>query len=215
MLLTAACIIVAYLLGAVPFGLLIARLFGVPDIRAVGSGNIGATNVTRVLGFRAAIWVYLLDIGKGAAAVLLASQVAEPAFQRQAFLVVVGLMAILGHVFPVYLGFKGGKGVSTAFGALIVMMTIETGIAAAVFLIVAFATRFVSLASILAAVTLPVVVIVEHTALDRPVAGVYWGLAIAIGLLVPLTHHQNIRRLIAGTENRFSLTSRSGGGRHA
>jgi glycerol-3-phosphate acyltransferase PlsY len=212
MILTVACILVAYLIGAIPFGLLIARVFGVRDIRQAGSGNIGATNVVRVLGFKAAVWVYLLDIGKGVAAVLLARLVPDPAYSRDLFLVVVALAAILGHIFPLYLRFKGGKGVSTAFGCLIVLMPIPALLAAAAFFIIAFTTRFISLASMIGAIVLPVVVIVRQEVFGHPVSPVYWGLALAVGVLVPITHRQNIKRLVHGTESRFSLSSRSGGG---
>lgn len=206
---TIVCILAAYLIGAVPFGLLIARLYGVPDIRAHGSGNIGATNVARVAGFKAAVWVYLFDMAKGAAAVLLAKQVTDPLFARDLFLVVVVLAAIVGHMFPVYLSFKGGKGVNTAFGAIIMLLPIETAIAGLVFLAVVFPTRYVSLASILASIALPLTVIVEDIVLGSRVPPAYWGLSIAVGVLVPAAHHQNIRRLLAGTESRFSFSKDS------
>ena len=116
MLTALTAILIAYLVGAIPFGLVVARIFGVRDIRQVGSGNIGATNVLRTLGMRAAVWVFLLDIGKGAVPVLLAGSVSQSAIRPDLFLVLVGLAAVLGHVLPVYLGFRGGKGVATAFG---------------------------------------------------------------------------------------------------
>jgi len=211
---TFVCIMAAYLIGAVPFGLLVARLYGVPDIRAHGSGNIGATNVARVAGFRAAVWVYLFDMAKGAAAVLLARQVTEPLFARDLFMVVVVLAAILGHMFPVYLRFRGGKGVNTAFGGMIVLMPLETALAALVFLLVIFPTRYVSLASILAAIALPLTVIIEDLLLGSRVPPAYWGLSLAVGVLVPAAHHQNIRRLLAGTESRFSLSKSTGSESH-
>jgi len=208
-MMTVAGILVAYLIGAVPFGLLIARLCGVRDIRAHGSGNIGATNVARVVGFRAAVWVYLLDMAKGAAAVLLAMKVGEPLFARDLFLVVVVLAVILGHVFPVYLGFKGGKGVNTAFGGIIMLMPLETIVAALVFVAVVVPSRYVSLASIMAAIALPVTVIIEDLFFAVRVPPAYWGLSLAVGVLVPAAHHQNIRRLLAGTESRFSFSRKT------
>ncbi len=210
MVTTLTAILVAYLIGAVPFGLLVARAFGVGDIRSVGSGNIGATNVLRTLGMKAAIWVYFLDIGKGAAAVLLARELDQTWLRPDLFLVLVGLAAILGHVFPVYLKFKGGKGVATSAGVLAVLMPIETLLAVVVFFIVILASRYVSMASMAAALTLPVAITVERSLLDQDVSRVYWLLAIAIGLFVPLTHFRNIRRLLSGTENRFSLSRRKG-----
>lgn len=210
-MMTIACILAAYLIGAVPFGLLIARLYGVGDIRAHGSGNIGATNVARVAGFKAAVWVYLLDMAKGAAAVLLAMQVSEPLFARDLFLVAVVLAAILGHMFPVYLRFKGGKGVNTAFGGIIMLMPLETIVAGLVFIAVVVPSRYVSLASIVAALALPVTVIVEDLFFATRVPPAYWGLSLAVGVLVPAAHHQNIKRLLAGTESRFSFSRKSQG----
>jgi glycerol-3-phosphate acyltransferase PlsY len=109
-----AVILLAYLLGGIPFGLFIARAYGIKDIRNHGSGNIGATNVLRAAGPKAAIWVYILDIGKGIVAVLIARIVDQAFLPRDTFLVITALAAVFGHVFPVYLAFKGGKGVNTA-----------------------------------------------------------------------------------------------------
>lgn len=206
MVIALTAILVAYLIGAIPFGLLIARLFGVGDIRQIGSGNIGATNVLRVLGMKAAIWVYLLDIGKGAAAVFLAGLVPQEAVQVHLFAVLIGAAVILGHVFPAYLKFRGGKGVATASGVLVVILPVETLIAAGVFLTVVFLSRYVSLASIAAALTLPVAVTVEQSLMSREIPQAYWLLTVVIGILVLVTHYRNIRRLLAGTENRFGLT---------
>jgi glycerol-3-phosphate acyltransferase PlsY len=210
MVIALTAIVAAYLLGAIPFGLLVARGFGVRDIRESGSGNIGATNVQRTLGMKAAMWVYLLDIGKGALAVAAATLVAQTAMPRELFLVLIGLAAIIGHVFPVYLGFRGGKGVATTFGVLLVLLPRETVIAAFVFLLMVFLTRYVSVASIAAALSFPGVVTVRQMFLDHDVSRYYWLLTVVIGILVPLTHHQNIRRLLAGTESRVTLR-RSGG----
>jgi glycerol-3-phosphate acyltransferase PlsY len=210
MVIALTAIVAAYLLGAIPFGLLVARGFGVRDIRESGSGNIGATNVQRTLGMKAAMWVYLLDIGKGALAVAAATLVAQTAMPRELFLVLIGLAAIIGQVFPVYLGFRGGKGVATTFGVLLVLLPRETVIAAFVFLLMVFLTRYVSVASIAAALSFPGVVTVRQMFLDHDVSRYYWLLTVVIGILVPLTHHQNIRRLLAGTESRVTLR-RSGG----
>ena len=205
MVIAPAAILAAYLIGAVPFGLLIARCFGIRDIRQVGSGNIGATNVQRALGMKAAIWVYLLDIGKGALAVGAAKLLNQTAMSTDLFLVMVGLAAIVGHVFPVYLGFRGGKGVATAFGVLLVILPLETIIAGAVFLLAVLLTRYVSVASISAALTFPVAVTVQQAFFDQEVSRVNWLLTVVIGVLVPVTHRQNIRRLMDGTENRITL----------
>lgn len=206
MTITLTAILAAYLIGAIPFGLLVARMYGVADIRQVGSKNIGATNVLRVLGMKAAVWVYLFDIGKGAGVVWVASRLGQESLQAELFLVLVGLAAIVGHVYPVYLGFRGGKGVATMFGVLLILLPVETLIAAAVFAVVVLVTRYVSVASIAAGLTFPVAVTTEQALLNLSVSRVYWLLTVFIGVFVPLTHHRNIRRLLAGSENRFSFS---------
>ena len=119
-----------------------------------------------------------------------------------------GLAVILGHIFPVYLRFRGGKGVATAAGVLMVLMPVETMIAAALFLGVVLATRYVSVASMVAALSLPLTVVVERSLYDQEVPLVYWLLTVLIGIFVPVTHVRNIRRLAAGTESRFSFSRR-------
>jgi len=210
MVLALTAILAAYLIGSIPFGLLVARIFGVRDIRQAGSGNIGATNVHRVLGLRAAIWVYLLDIGKGAGVVLVASALNQSAMPRDVFLVLVGLTVIVGHIFPVYLGFHGGKGVAAMFGALVVILPRETLVAGVVFLIIVLLTRYVSVGSVAAALSFPASVTVEQSMLDQDISRVYWLLTVVIGILVPVTHRRNIQRLLAGTENRITFRSRGG-----
>lgn len=201
-------ILVAYFIGAIPFGLLVARLFGVQDIRQVGSGNIGATNVLRTLGMRAAIWVYLLDSGKGALAVFIARSLIAESPTTELYWVLAGMAAIVGHVYPVYLHFKGGKGVATMFGVLVVLLPVETVLAALVFVLVLVLSRYVSLASMMAAISFPAVVTVEQALLGMSVSRVYWVLTLLIGCLVPLTHRQNIGRLISGTESRVKFKRR-------
>lgn len=211
MVIILTALLVAYLIGAIPFGLLIGRLFGNADIRKSGSGNIGATNVQRVLGFKAAIWVYLLDIGKGALVVVLAGFVLPTVMAHDTFAVAVGVAAIMGHIFPVYLGFKGGKGVATAAGVLLVLLPIETGIAVGLFLIVLFLFKYVSVASMVAALSFPASVTIEQSLLGQDISRTYWLLTVAIGLMVPVTHYKNIQRLWAGNENRLE-TGRTKGG---
>ncbi|MBU0985563.1 MAG: glycerol-3-phosphate 1-O-acyltransferase PlsY [candidate division Zixibacteria bacterium] len=211
-LVVAAALVVAYLLGAIPGGYIIARHHGIPDLRKVGSGNVGATNVVRLLGFRAGIWVYVLDIAKGVLAEVIGLFVVQDIMGRELFLLLVALAAILGHVFPIYIGFRGGKGVNTALGTMLVLLPLETLCCVAVFLVVAFATRYISLGSILGALTLPTVLLVERYAFGWDVSDVYLIMTITIGLLVPLTHYKNVGRLLAGTESRFSLKGSGGKG---
>lgn len=201
-------ILVAFLLGGIPFGLLIARMKGIRDIRQHGSGNIGATNVWRVLGPKAAFWVYMFDISKGALAVGLARLVDQTVIPRETLLVLVAVAAVLGHVFSPYLGFKGGKGVNTGLGVMIMLLPLEVLVSFVIFVIVVAASRFISLGSIVAAVALCVLILVERELLIRDVAPIYLFLAIALALVVVITHRRNIERIFAGTENRFSLSTK-------
>jgi acyl phosphate:glycerol-3-phosphate acyltransferase len=202
-------ILVAYLIGAIPFALIVARACGIPDIRKVGSGNVGATNVQRMLGWKASLWVFAADVGKGMAAVLLARQAHQTLIAADVLLALAALAAILGHIFPVYLRFHGGKGVLTALGSFCVLMPVPALISFAVFLLVTIAFRYISLGSICGATTCPLVLAVQQYAFHDPVSAVRWGLAILIAILVPITHRSNIRRLMQGSENRFSLRATS------
>jgi glycerol-3-phosphate acyltransferase PlsY len=202
-------ILVAYLIGAIPFALIVARAYGIPDIRKVGSGNVGATNVQRVLGWKASLWVFAADLGKGIAAVLLARQFNQTLVPSDLFLTLAALAAIIGHVFPVYLRFKGGKGVLTTLGSLCVLMPIPALVCLVVFLIVTIAFRYISLGSICGAIACPLTLAVQQFGFHDSVSAVRWGLAILIAILVPITHRSNIRRLMQGTENRFSFGSKS------
>lgn len=185
----------AYLLGSVPFGMVMAWLFGLGDLRQVGSGNIGATNVLRTGNKLAAALTLIGDAGKGGAAVLIARMlVGEDAAQ------VAGLAAFFGHLFPVFLVFRGGKGVATFLGVLIALAW-PVGLACcAVWLAVAAAFRYSSLAALGAALSAPL----WGLALGRPDIV---GLAIALAALVVVTHRTNIRRLGAGTEPKIGKRS--------
>jgi len=198
---------IAYLLGSIPFGYLLVRIFRNEDIRASGSGNIGATNVARSgakgLGFA----TLLLDLGKGVVAVIAAFLLAKHfGFDRlHAFDLAMGaaIAAVLGHVFPIWLRFRGGKGVATALGVFLVLSPILALCILAIFIVVMALTRYVSLASILASASVPLLAL--HFAHSMsPI--VLFGFLL-IPLLVIAKHHANIRRLLAGTENRFSLRS--------
>jgi glycerol-3-phosphate acyltransferase PlsY len=204
---------IAYLFGTTPVGLIVARAYGVRDLRSRGSGNIGATNVWRVVGARAALWVYIFDIAKGAAAVALAFLLTGSTLSLEVTQVLLAIAAILGNLFPFYLGFKGGKGVNVTLGAFLVMMTWETLICLAVFVAVVAATRYISLGSILAALALTPVLLLESLALDQTVPAVHFGLAALVAILLLVSHRQNIVRLVQGTESRFDFASKTGRGR--
>jgi len=208
-------IVVAYLLGSIPFGLIVARLFGVSDIREHGSGNIGATNVSRLLGFKAAVWVYLGDIGKGLLAVMIARFVVgrfgSPLTSPELFLAITALAAVLGHMFSIFCGFKGGKGVNTALGGLLALIPYEALMAFAVFLIVVLLSRFISLGSLVAGIALFAIVAIEYLVLKTGVSSVYFWLSAVLALLIVIAHRSNIARLIKGTENRLNLRSKKEG----
>ncbi len=208
-------IIAAYLMGAIPFALLIGRFAGVKDVRQVGSGNLGATNVWRAAGPGAGVAVLLADTAKGVAAVLAARHILAEAttlpVSIDVVLVLVGLAAVLGHIFPVYLRFKGGKGAATGLGVMVMLLPLPTAVALAVFLVVAALWRFVSLASMAGALALLAAVVVKKYLLVHSVADIYFIMTMALALLILVTHRQNIARLLGGTENRFSFSSRSGG----
>jgi len=206
-------IFIAYLIGGIPFGLLIPRLVGVADIRRQGSGNIGATNVWRVLGFKAAIWVYLGDIAKGFVAVMIAryflTQYPSDGLTGDTLLVLCALAAVIGHVFPVYLRFRGGKGVNTALGGVIALLPLEAVISFIVFAVVVAISRYVSLGSMLGALALLVTIVIEKYVMDKPLAVIYVIMAAVVVVLIILTHRQNIVRLLTGTENKFTRSVKS------
>jgi glycerol-3-phosphate acyltransferase PlsY len=192
----------SFLLGSIPFGFLIARARGV-DIRTVGSGNIGATNVNRALGSRAGIAVFLLDVLKGTGPSLAARYLIPStpwAVPPEVIWFGVGMCALLGHMFSPWLGFKGGKGIATTLGVLLATAPAVAIIGFVIFLIVALPTRYISLASIIAAATLPISGwFVPGEA--RELVPVYAALA----AFVIYKHRPNIARLRDGTESRFSF----------
>lgn len=189
-------VILAYTLGSIPFGVILARLFHLPDPRYIGSGNIGATNMLRTGRKGVAALTLLLDMGKGAAAVWVCSQLYEVTHAGLAFAV---LMAAVGHMYSAWLLLKGGKGVATILGATLAISWPVGMAAMIVWLLVCLTTRYVSLASILAFVTIP---LVAWLRLDGSTAFI---LALACGIGI-WRHHANIRRLRHGLEPRLSFS---------
>jgi len=186
-----AIVALGYLAGSIPFAVLLARRRGV-DLRLAGSGNVGAANVLRTSGVSSAVLALILDAAKGSAAVLLAQRFSvEPATP-----VAGGLAAVIGHIYPVWLGFRGGKGVATAGGVFVVLTPSAVAVAGAVFALAIWVTRYVSVGSMAAAVTLAV----ATAAIDVP-AAMTMGTVLA-ALIIIHRHRGNLARLIAGTERR-------------
>lgn len=186
----------AYFLGSIPFGYILVKLFRKQDIRATGSGNIGATNVARSGAKGLAIATLLLDLGKAFVAVKIAQHIAPTNYDLA---VAAAVAALLGHCFPVWLGFRGGKGVASALGVFLALTPISALALLVIFLIIFVLTRYVSLASIIAAAAFPIFGF-HFVPFRTPIviAGFFF-----IPLLIIVKHHQNIRRLLSGNENRF------------
>jgi glycerol-3-phosphate acyltransferase PlsY len=198
-------ILSGYVFGSIPFGLLIGRLFGIRDIRKVGSGNIGATNVWRAAGPAAGILVLVFDIAKGASAVMLVSLV-EPSFLGKEYLrIICGLAAIFGHIFPVFLFFKGGKGVNTTLGVMLTLLPVESLIAVIAFIVTVAISKYISLGSMLAAGVFSLMIIIEYILNWNNVNAIYIPISVLLVILIILAHRSNIKRLIEGSENRFSI----------
>lgn len=188
--------LLGYAVGSIPFSFLIARLFGVKDVRRVGSGNVGATNVMRTAGKWPGVAALILDGSKGAVAVLLARRLSG----SETEICVAGLFAVIGHLFPIWLGFRGGKGVATGAGLFIPLAPVALGVAALLFLAILAATRYVSLASIVASLSLPI-------------ASYFIGASTTVALtalvaaaMVIAKHHVNIGRLYRGVEPKLGAT---------
>jgi glycerol-3-phosphate acyltransferase PlsY len=196
-------VILAYLLGSVPVGYLLVRIFRKQDIRSFGSGNIGATNVLRSGGKGLGAATFLLDVVKGAAAVLLGTYLAAPLMpgvpQRNVE-ALAALCAVVGHMFPIWLGFRGGKGVATGFGVFLVAAPVAALASITLFILVFALTRYVSLASILGAASFPVF---AYFTVSGPRPAFFIAVQCTVALLIILKHRPNIRRLLAGTEHRF------------
>jgi glycerol-3-phosphate acyltransferase PlsY len=188
-----AAAVIGYLLGSIPFGLVLTRVAGLGDVRKIGSGSIGATNVLRTGSKELAALTLVFDIGKGAVAAAIGAM-----WGTEAMLAAAGAV-VIGHMFPVWLGFRGGKGVATALGVLAAVAWPVALVAAAVWLAMAIAFRYSSAAALAAALAAAFYV---NLGFDRQRAVLITGIAV----LVIIRHHENIRRLVAGTESRISFT---------
>ncbi len=213
---SAAVIVIAYLLGSIPFGYLIVRATQGADIRETGSGGTGATNVSRRSGKAAGVLTLLLDALKGAAAVVIAKVVlCLPVFGKSElvgqslenaywWVAAAAIAVIVGHIFPVWLRFRGGKGVATGVGVFLVLTPISVALAGAIFVLVVWQTRYVSLGSIVAAIAIPLFVLLQNVFIQQvdPVAPIM-SAAMVGAMLIVFAHRENIARLKSETENKF------------
>jgi glycerol-3-phosphate acyltransferase PlsY len=199
----AILIVLAYLIGSIPTAVWVSkRVYGI-DIREHGSGNAGATNTFRILGSKAGTWVMIIDMLKGFIAVKLSllsaySWTSEAITNLQIFL---GLAAVLGHIFPIWADFRGGKGIATLFGMILAIQPLAAVSLVGVFLLMLYLTRYVSLSSISASIAFPIMILLIFKAPELS----YRIFAIATACLVVLTHYKNINRLIAGNESKVPL----------
>lgn len=205
MLNIAAVFILSYLVGSVPFGLIISRLWKGIDIRNYGSKNAGFTNVYRVVGTLPAVLVLVLDIAKGITSVLLITRI----FANSASLnpidlkLIACICVILGHVFPLFAGFRGGKGIATGLGALVSIIPAEISLALILFLLIVAATRFISLGSLSATTLVMLALVVERYYLDKEVPTTLLLTFFLLTVFIFFNHRSNIKRLLQGKENKF------------
>jgi glycerol-3-phosphate acyltransferase PlsY len=221
---SALVIPIAYLLGSIPFGFLIVRVSKDADVRETGSGGTGATNVSRRAGKGAGVLTLVLDALKGAAAVVIAKLAlglpifaASRTLLRQAanasaienaywWVAAAAIAVIVGHIFPVWLGFRGGKGVATGVGVFLVLAPLAVAFAGVIFLVIVLLTRYVSLGSIVAAATIPVFVLIRNYITPQTEFGPLLTVAVVGAALIIFAHRANIGRLINGTETKFRIT---------
>src|SRR5712691_3657597 len=194
----------AYLLGSIPFGLLLSKLFGGGDVRKAGSGNIGATNVARVAGLFAGILTLILDTAKGTASVWLAARMTN---DSAAWMMIAAFAVLLGHCFPVWLKFKGGKGVATALGVFLALSPLAAVSALLLFVLCVAYWRYVSLGSVAAAAAMPLLIYFLWAPHHAPPIIIDVG-TLAIALVVIYKHDGNLQRLVEGTEPRFSFSKK-------
>ncbi|MBT8383405.1 MAG: glycerol-3-phosphate 1-O-acyltransferase PlsY [Ignavibacteria bacterium] len=220
MLLLAIIIILSYLVGSIPTSIIISKAARGIDIRNHGSGNAGGTNVMRVLGWKFGILVIMLDALKGAIAVIIIARLffgplpfenISPFDDFTLVQIIAGLAAVVGHIWTVFASFRGGKGIATALGMLIMLVTVEMLIAIGVFALVVLISRYVSLGSIIAAISVPSTLFIRENLLHINIPGysTLFPFIIAVSALVIFTHRKNLVRLINGNENKISFRKKS------
>lgn len=216
MFLLAIIILISYFVGSIPTSIIISRLTRGIDIREHGSGNAGGTNVMRVLGWKQGLLVIILDALKGAFAVVVVARLhygglpfqnVSPFDDFTLVQIIAGIAAVIGHIWTAFAGFRGGKGIATALGMLIMIVTIDMLVGLGIFIIVVFISRYVSLGSIMAAITVPLTLIFRENILHDNIQsyGTVLPFVIAVSLLVIFTHRKNVMRLLQGTESRINF----------
>jgi glycerol-3-phosphate acyltransferase PlsY len=216
MFLLATIIILSYLVGSIPTSIIVSKLSHGIDIREHGSGNAGGTNVMRVLGWKKGLLVIILDALKGAVAVVFVARLhygglpfqnVSPFDDFTLVQIIAGIAAVIGHIWTVFAGFRGGKGIATALGMLIMIVTVDMLVALGIFIIVVTISRYVSLGSILAALSVPLTLIFRENILHDHIQsyGTLLPFVVAVSLLVVFTHRKNVMRLINGTESKISF----------
>ena len=198
-------IILSYLIGSVPTAILAGKLLKKIDIREHGSGNAGATNVFRILGWKAGLIVLAIDMFKGFAAVWwLVPEQSNPEMTAL-YQILVGVAAICGHIWTIFAGFKGGKGVGTAAGVFLALQPLPVLLSLIIFILIVSKTRYVSLGSMVGASLLPVVIFIKKYLFNYQISDLIFILSIILALLIIIMHRENIKRLIAGNENKLSF----------
>ncbi len=216
MFLLSAIIILSYLVGSIPTSIIVSKLAKGIDIREHGSGNAGGTNVMRVLGWKHGILVILLDALKGVLAVVVIARLhygsipfenATPFDDFTLVQIIAGISAVIGHIWTVFAGFKGGKGIATALGMLLMIITVDMLVAIGVFIIVVSISKYISLGSILGAVAVPLTLIIRENIfnVNIPSYNTLLPFVIALVMLVIFTHRKNVVRLINGSENKVNF----------
>jgi len=216
MILLAIIIILSYLVGSIPSGIIVTKAVKGIDIREHGSGNAGGTNVMRVLGWKHGLFVILLDAIKGAFAVVVVARLfygplpfenVSPFDDFTLVQIIAGVAAVIGHVWTVFAGFKGGKGIATALGMLLMIITVEMLIALGVFILVVTISRYVSLGSLIAAISIPISLILRENVLHEHISGYTTILPFVIFLafFVIYTHRRNVVKILNGTENKLNF----------
>jgi glycerol-3-phosphate acyltransferase PlsY len=216
MFLLSAIIILSYLIGSIPTSILLSKAVGGIDIREHGSGNAGGTNVMRVLGWKLGLTVIILDALKGVLAVVVVARLhygnipfnnITPFDDFTLVQIIAGISAVVGHIWTIFAGFKGGKGIATALGMLLMIITIDMLIAIGIFILVVTVSRYVSLGSIIGAITVPLTLVMRENVfhVNIPNYNTLLPFVIAISLLVLFTHRKNVVRILNGKENKISF----------